>query len=48
MGPSDNVNSFLAFIKQNLEEFTSLTENNSHLNWEGSEAKECFNDLDVR
>lgn len=48
MSSSDNINSFLDFIKQNLEELASLSEYNRHLNWEGIETNERPNDFDVR
>jgi hypothetical protein len=48
MEHSDNINSFIAFIKQNIDQFKSLNQNNIHLNWKGYEAKYHSNDLEVK
>lgn len=48
MEPNDNINSFITFLKQNFEQFKSLNQNNTHLNWKGHETKDHSNDLEVK
>jgi len=47
MEPSDNINSFITFLKENFDEFKSLYRTNTHLNWKGHETRYHSNDLDV-
>lgn len=47
MESSDNLDSFIAFLKKNYTEFKSFIEKNTHLNWQGSETKYYSNDLEV-